>query len=64
VAGGRDESSHGIPRCPISRQQGAGTLFAPLAAPKNASLLFAASHLLVLFLVLYVLYGKRIFLKA
>jgi len=35
-----------------------------LAAPKNASLLFAASHLLVLFLVLYVLYGKRIFLKA
>jgi hypothetical protein len=38
--------------------------FAPLAAPKNASLLFAASHLLVLFLVLYVLDRKRIFLKA
>ena len=40
------------------------TLFAPLAAPKNASLLFAASHLVVLFLVLYGLYRRRIFLKA
>jgi len=34
------------------------------AAPKKASLLFAASHLLVLFLVLYVLYRTRILLKA
>jgi predicted acyltransferase len=40
------------------------TLYAPLLAPKNASLLFAATHLAILFGVLYVMYRRRIFLKA
>ena len=40
------------------------TLYAPLLAPKNASLLFALTHLVVLFGVLYVMYRRRIFLKA
>jgi len=40
------------------------TLFVPLAAPKNASLLFAMSHLVLLFGLCYVLYRRRIFLKA
>ena len=38
--------------------------YEPLAAPKNASLLFALTHLAVLFAILYVMYRKRIFLKA
>ncbi len=38
--------------------------YEPLAAPKNASLLFALTHLAVLFVILYVMYRKRIFLKA
>lgn len=50
------------------RQSLGGFLYArfyePLAAPKNASLLFALTHLAVLFLVLYFMYRKRIFLKA
>jgi predicted acyltransferase len=40
------------------------TLYAPLLAPKNASLLFAATHLAVLFGVLLVMYRRQIFLKA
>ncbi len=39
-------------------------LYEPLAAPKNASLLFALTHLAVLFVILYLMYRKRIFLKA
>jgi predicted acyltransferase len=38
--------------------------YEPLAAPKNASLLFALTHLAVLFAILYVMYRRRIFLKA
>ncbi len=38
--------------------------YAPLAAPKNSSLLFALSHLAFLFVVLWVMYRRRIFLKA
>jgi predicted acyltransferase len=38
--------------------------YEPLAPPKNASLLFALTHLAVLFILLYVMYRKRIFLKA
>jgi len=40
------------------------SLYAPLAAPKNASLLFALTHLAFLFVVLWVMYRKRIFLRA
>lgn len=38
--------------------------YAPLAAPKNASLLFALTHLAVLFVVLWWMYRRRLFLKA
>jgi predicted acyltransferase len=38
--------------------------FVPLGSPKNTSLLYAAVNLLVLFGILYVLYRRRIFLKA
>lgn len=38
--------------------------FVPLASPKNASLLFAAANLVVLYLVLLVMYRRRIFLKV
>jgi predicted acyltransferase len=38
--------------------------YAPLAAPKTASLLYALTHLLVLFGLLAWLYRRRIFLKA
>jgi predicted acyltransferase len=38
--------------------------FEPLAAPKNASLLFALTYLAALYLVLWVMYRRRIFLKA
>jgi predicted acyltransferase len=38
--------------------------FAPLASPKNASLLFALAALLVLYAVLEVLYRRRWFLRA
>jgi predicted acyltransferase len=39
-------------------------IYAPLAAPKNASLLFAFTHLLVLFGVLTLMHRRRIFLRA
>jgi len=38
--------------------------FAPLASPKNASLLFALAALLVLYAVLELLYRRRWFLRA
>ena len=38
--------------------------FAPLAAPKNASLLYAIANLVVLFLILTWLYRKKIFLRV
>jgi predicted acyltransferase len=38
--------------------------YEPLAAPKNASLLFALSYLVVLYLVLWIMYRRRIFLKV
>jgi predicted acyltransferase len=40
------------------------TWYAPLAAPKNASLLFALTHLACLFGVLWIMYRRRIFLRA
>jgi predicted acyltransferase len=40
------------------------TFFEPLASPKNASLLYAFAHLGLLFVVLWWLYRKQIFLKA
>ena len=39
-------------------------LFAPLAAPKKASLLYACAHLAVLFLVLAWMYRRRLFLRV
>ena len=39
-------------------------LFAPLASPKNASLLFAIAALLVLYAILEVLYRRRWFLRV
>lgn len=41
-----------------------GTWYEPLAAPKNASLLFALSYLAVLYGVLWVMYRRRVFLKV
>ena len=38
--------------------------YAPIAAPRNASLLFALTHLAVLFVVLWVMYRRKIFLRA
>ena len=38
--------------------------FAPLADPKNASLLFAFSYLVVLFVILYTMYRRGIYIKA
>ena len=38
--------------------------FEPLASPKNASLLYALANLAVLFLILLVMYRRRIFLRA
>jgi predicted acyltransferase len=40
------------------------TWYAPLASPKNASLLFAFTHLAVMFVILWWMYRRRIFLKA
>jgi predicted acyltransferase len=40
------------------------TVYAPIAAPRNASLLFALTHLAVMFLILSWMYRRRIFLKA
>jgi predicted acyltransferase len=40
------------------------TWYEPLAAPKNASLLFALTYLAVLYLVLWGMYRRRIFLKV
>jgi predicted acyltransferase len=40
------------------------TWYEPLAAPKNASLLFALTYLAALYLVLWVMYRRRIFLKV
>jgi predicted acyltransferase len=39
-------------------------VFEPLAAPKNASLVYAAANLALLFLVLLWMYRRRIFLRA
>ena len=39
-------------------------LFEPLASPKNASLLFALSYLAVLYVILWAMYRRRIFLKV
>ena len=41
-----------------------GRWFAPLASPKNSSLIFALTHLALLFAVLWVMYRRKIFLKA
>ncbi len=38
--------------------------FVPIASPKNASLLFALAFLAAMFVVLYALYRRRIFLKV
>jgi predicted acyltransferase len=38
--------------------------FAPLASPKNASLLYAVANLVVLFALLAWLYRRRIFLRV
>jgi predicted acyltransferase len=38
--------------------------FAPLGSPYNASLLFAAAYLAVMFVVLLPLYRRRIFLRV
>ncbi|MGE5361994.1 MAG: acyltransferase family protein [Bacteroidales bacterium] len=38
-------------------------LYVPIASPKNASLLFALTHLAVMFLILTVMYRKKIFVK-
>jgi predicted acyltransferase len=40
------------------------TWYEPLAAPRNASLLFALSYLAVLYVVLWAMYRRRIFLKV
>ncbi|HVL69756.1 MAG TPA: heparan-alpha-glucosaminide N-acetyltransferase domain-containing protein [Vicinamibacterales bacterium] len=40
------------------------TLFAPLASPKNASLLYAVANLALLFLLLAWMYRRRIFLRV
>ncbi len=38
--------------------------FVPLAAPKNASLLYALTHLLLLFVLLAWMYRRRVFLRV
>ena len=38
--------------------------YEPLASPKNASLLFALTNLVVLYAILWVMYRRRIFLKV
>jgi len=40
------------------------SMFKPLASPKNASLLYALANLAVLFLILFGMYRRRIFLRA
>jgi predicted acyltransferase len=40
------------------------TMFEPIASPKNASLLYAFANLLLLFLVLWWMYRRQIFLRA
>ena len=40
------------------------TLFAPLASPINASLLYAVSYTLVMFVIAWVLYKRGVFLKV
>jgi predicted acyltransferase len=40
------------------------TWYQPIAAPKDASLLFALSYLALLYLVLWAMYRRRIFLKV
>jgi len=40
------------------------TLFAPLAAPPNASLAYAVCYVLVMYLIAWAMYRKRWFLKA
>jgi predicted acyltransferase len=46
-------------RMPIYR-----TVFAPLASPINASLLYAISYVLLMFAIAWVLYRRRIFIKV
>ncbi|MDQ3069736.1 MAG: heparan-alpha-glucosaminide N-acetyltransferase domain-containing protein [Acidobacteriota bacterium] len=38
--------------------------FAPIASPKNASLLFALAHLLILFALLWCLHRRRLYLRV
>ena len=40
-----------------------GTLYVPIASPRNASLLFALTHLAVMFGILTVMYRRKIFIK-
>ena len=40
------------------------TFFAPFAAPKNASLMYALANLVVLFALLAWMYRRRIFLRV
>ena len=40
-----------------------GNVFAPLASPVNASLLFAISYVLFWLAMMWLLYRKRIFIK-
>jgi predicted acyltransferase len=40
------------------------TWYEPFAAPKNASLAFALSYVAVLYVILWVMYRRRIFLKV
>jgi predicted acyltransferase len=41
-----------------------GHWYAPFAAPKNASLLFALTHLAIMFAILYWMHRRKVFLKA
>jgi predicted acyltransferase len=38
--------------------------YEPLASPKNASLLFAITYLVALYVVLWLMYRRRLFLKV
>ncbi len=40
------------------------TLFAPLASPYNASLIYAVAYMLAMYLIAYVMYRKRWFVKV
>ena len=46
-------------RAPIYR-----TIFAPLASPINASLLYAVTYTLLMFVIAWVMYKRGVFLKV